>query len=84
VIPLAARQLQIMHRIAETLRGADRHRLLMPQIQFADLLGWLHQDSCGYDAARHWLDRALEWAQLPGDSACVTFILSRKSSLPAT
>jgi hypothetical protein len=81
VIPLAARQLQIMHHVAEGLRGADRHELLLPQIQFADLLGWLYQDSCDYAAARHWLDRALEWAHLLGDQSCVTFILCRKTQL---
>ena len=81
VIPLAVRQLEAMQHAADSLRGADRHELLLPQIQFADLLGWLYQDSCEYGAARHWLDRALEWAHLLRDQSCVTFILSRKSQL---
>jgi len=81
VIPLAVRQLQIMHHVADGLRGAERYELLLPQIQFADLLGWLYQDSCDYAAARHWFDRALEWAHLLGDHSCVTFILCRKTQL---
>jgi tetratricopeptide (TPR) repeat protein len=81
VIPLAARQLQIIQRVADGLRGTDRRELLLPQIQFADLLGWLYQDSCEYGAAQHWLDRALEWAHLLADHSCVTFILCRKAQL---
>ncbi len=81
VIPLVAGQLQIMDRLAHALRGEDRRRLLVPQIQFADLLGWLYQDSCDYASARHWLDRSLEWAHLLGDTASVVFILSRKAQL---
>ena len=81
VIPLVAGQLQIMDRLAHQLRGEDRRRLLVPQIQFADLLGWLYQDSCDYASARHWLDRSLEWAHLLGDTRSVVFILSRKAQL---
>ncbi len=81
VIPLVASQLQIMDRLAHQLRGEDRRRLLVPQIQFADLLGWLYQDSCDYASARHWLDRSLEWAHLLGDTTSVVFILSRKAQL---
>ena len=81
VIPLVTSQLFIMDRLAHELRGEDRRRLLVPQIQFSDLLGWLYQDSCDYASARHWLDRALEWAHLLGDTTSVVFILSRKAQL---
>lgn len=81
VIPLALRQLETMRQTAMSLRGSDHRELLLPQIQFADLLGWLYQDSCSYDAAGHWLDRALEWAHALGDDCCVAFILARKSQL---
>jgi hypothetical protein len=81
VVPLVTSQLQIMDRLAHQLRGEDRRRLLVPQIQFADLLGWLYQDSCDYASACHWLDRSLEWAHLLGDTTSVVFILSRKAQL---
>lgn len=81
VIPLAVRQLAAMREASTSLRGADRRELLLPRIQFADLLGWLHQDSCAYDEARRWLDRALEWAHALGDDCCVAFVLARKSQL---
>ncbi|MBO0805267.1 MAG: hypothetical protein J2P25_19585 [Nocardiopsaceae bacterium] len=81
VIPLAVRQLAALRELAKSLRGADHRELLVPQIQFADLLGWLYQDSCSYDAASRWLDRALEWSRALGDDCCVAFILARKSQL---
>jgi tetratricopeptide (TPR) repeat protein len=81
VIPIAVRQLEVIRQQSEKARGPDRSQLLLPQIQFADLLGWLYQDSCEYGAAAHWLDRALEWAHVLGDRRCVAFILARKSQL---
>lgn len=53
------------------------------QVQFADLIGWLYQDSGDHQAAQHWLDRALECAHLAGDDNSVAFILARKSQLAA-
>lgn len=81
IVPLAVRQLAAMREASKSLRGADRRELLLPQIQFADLLGWLYQDGCAYDEAGRWLDRALEWAHALGDDCCVAFILARKSQL---
>ena len=79
VIPLAMRQLAVMRDLSAALRGRDNRELMLPQIQFADLLGWLYQDTCDFDAALHWLDRALEWARVLGDQDCIAFILARKS-----
>lgn len=81
VIPLAVRQLAGIREAAKALRGADRRELLVPQIQFADLLGWLYQDGCAYDEAGRWLDRALEWAHALGDDGLIAFVLARKSQL---
>lgn len=81
VIPLAVRQLASVREASRTLRGADRRELLLPRIQFADLLGWLYQDGCDYDEAGRWLDRALEWAHALEDDCRVAFILARKSQL---
>jgi tetratricopeptide (TPR) repeat protein len=81
VIPLAMRQLAQMRDLSRSLRGDDGRELLLPQIQFADLLGWLYQDSCEYDSAQRWLDRALRWAHALGDDSCVAFVLARRSQL---
>jgi tetratricopeptide (TPR) repeat protein len=81
VIPLATRQLVIMRDLSRSVRDGDRRELLLPQVQFADLLGWLYQDCREFAGAGHWLDRALEWAHMLNDQACVAFILARKSQL---
>lgn len=81
VIPLALRQLAAMREISQSLSEGGRRDLLLPQIQFADLLGWLYQDSCDYEAAQRWLDRALQWAHSLNDDSCVAFVLARKSQL---
>jgi tetratricopeptide (TPR) repeat protein len=81
VIPLALRQLAAMRELSHSLGEGGRRDLLLPQIQFADLLGWLYQDSCDYEAAQRWLDRALQWAHSLSDDCCVAFVLARKSQL---
>ncbi|MBN1173032.1 MAG: helix-turn-helix domain-containing protein [Micromonosporaceae bacterium] len=75
-------QIGIIHDRRLASRGSDRLGLLRVQVQFADLLGWLHQDSGDHGMARHWLDRALEWSHLDPDSpAAPAFILARKAQL---
>ena len=81
VIPLAARQVAVMRQLSGSARGGDLRELVLVQIQFADLLGWLYQDCGDYEAARHWLDRALEWSHVAGEQDSVAFILARKSQL---
>jgi len=81
VIPVAAGQVTLMRQLWPSLAGADLRRLILVQVQFADLLGWLHQDIGEYTAARYWLDRALEWAHITADSDSAAFILARKAQL---
>lgn len=83
VIPAATRQTAAVAQAVRQARGADHRELMRIQAQFADLIGWLHQDSGDWQAARHWLDRALEWAHLAGDPGSVAFILARKGQLAA-
>jgi tetratricopeptide (TPR) repeat protein len=83
VIPPATRQVQAVSRAARQARGSDRQELLQVQAQFADLIGWLYQDSGDHQAAQYWLDRALEWSHHAGDDGSVAFILARKSQLAA-
>lgn len=83
VIAPAIRQVKAGYQAARQARGTDQQDLLHVQAQFADLIGWLYQDSGDYRAAQCWLDRALEWSHLAGDPGSVAFILARKSQLAA-
>jgi hypothetical protein len=81
VIPAATTQVGAMQRLRSSLRGSDLRELLQVQTQFADLLGWLHQDSGNLPASEYWMDRALEWAHLAADHESIVFVLARKSQL---
>ncbi|MGH3927516.1 MAG: hypothetical protein ACRDTT_32420, partial [Pseudonocardiaceae bacterium] len=83
VINAVHQQIEIMQHLRQSWRGADRQRLLQVQTQYADLLGWLYQDSGDFSAARHWVDRSLEWSHLARDSQTTAFILARQSHLAA-
>lgn len=81
VIPTAREQINTMQELRQSRRGGELRRLLRVQAEFADLLGWLHQDKGEHHAAQFWLDRALEWSYSSGDQESAVFILARKSQL---
>ncbi|MGH3933180.1 MAG: helix-turn-helix domain-containing protein, partial [Pseudonocardiaceae bacterium] len=83
VINAVHQQIEIMQHLRQSWRGEDRRRLLQVQTQYADLLGWLYQDSGDFHTARGWVDRSLEWSYLARDSQTTAFILVRKSHLAA-
>ncbi|MFI5064735.1 MAG: multiprotein-bridging factor 1 family protein [Streptosporangiales bacterium] len=83
VIPAAMRQLGAVQRAARAVRGGAQRDIVQVQAEFADLIGWLYQDSGDHAAAGYWLDRALEWSHLAGDRGSVAFIFARKSQLAA-
>lgn len=82
VRPVARDQLSSISALRREASGSDRNRLVSLQVEYADLLGWLHQDAGDHSAAQYWLDRALEWSHTV-DSTTTAFILSRKSQLAA-
>lgn len=80
-LPAVLGQVQVIQRLRETTRGADRRSLLTIQAQYAEFAGWLHQDVRDFHAARYWLDRALEWSQMAADHDLSTYVMARKSQL---
>jgi Helix-turn-helix domain len=81
VIPVATSHAGALQQMRAASRGADQQQLLQIQTQFADLLGWLYQDSGDFRAAQYWMDRALEWSHLAADIDSTVFVLARKSQL---
>ena len=81
VIPTAIDQVRAIQRARQRVDGTDLRELVHVQAQFADLLGWLHQDSGDFQASQYWMDRALDWAHQTGDRDSVVFVLARKSQL---
>lgn len=81
VILSAQEQIGNLQRLRQRYRGSHRQELLHVQVQFADLCGWLYQDSGDYHAAIYWSGRALEWSHMCNDQDSIAFILARRSQL---
>jgi tetratricopeptide (TPR) repeat protein len=81
VIPAVRSQIEVIHQLRAARDGADRRALLVLQAQYAELAGWLHQDSRDFPSAQFWLDRALEWSQMAADRELSTYVMARKSQL---
>ena len=45
----------------------------------AEFAGWLYRDSAALRLAGYWHDRAVEWAQMAGDTALQGYVLLKKS-----
>ncbi|MGH3912096.1 MAG: hypothetical protein ACRDTC_01590 [Pseudonocardiaceae bacterium] len=83
VINAVHQQIEIMQHLRQGWRGEDRQRLLQVQTQYAELLGWLYQDSGDFPTSHHWVDRSLEWSHMARDSQSTAYILARQSHLAA-
>jgi tetratricopeptide (TPR) repeat protein len=81
VIPAVLGQIHMISQLRGECRGSDRRELLVMQAKYAEFAGWLHQDSRDFNAARHWLDRSLEWSCAAEDRDLSTFVMARKSQL---
>lgn len=76
-------QIALLQQMRRGMRGADARELVQVLTEYADLAGWLHQDVGESAAAGYWLDWALEWSHLAGDTTATVFVLARKSQLAA-
>lgn len=83
VISTVQQQISIMEGLRPSWRGEDHRALVSVQTQFADLLGWLYQDSGDYANARYWIDRSLEWSHVAREPITTAFTLVRRSQLAA-
>lgn len=81
VVQAVQDHISVIQQLREQYSGADRRALLQVQAEYAEFAGWLHQDIGDFQAARFWLDRALELAYAGGDSEFPVFVLARKSQL---
>lgn len=64
-------------------RGRLRSEGLRLGSRFAEFAGWLCQDAGNLDAAQHWTDRALDFAEEFGSEQDRAYVLMRKSGIAA-
>jgi tetratricopeptide (TPR) repeat protein len=81
VIPAIAGQLELLQRLRQETRDADRRTMSIMQAKYAELAGWLYQDQGDFGPAGYWTDRALEWSHAAQDPELTAFILARRAQL---
>jgi transcriptional regulator with XRE-family HTH domain len=81
LIGVVREHIDLIAELRKDATGADGRQLTGIQGRYAETLAWLYQDSADWREARYWLDRALEWAFMSGDTRQAAFALARKSQL---
>jgi tetratricopeptide (TPR) repeat protein len=81
LIGVVREHISLIAELRKDATGADGRQLIGIQGRYAETLAWLYQDSADWHGARYWLDRALEWAFMSGDTQQAAFALARKSQL---
>ncbi len=79
-----AEQVRNVEEMLAMADGAVRDQMFEIASMFAEFQGWLLDDVGDRRAGRSWGDRALEWAEVSGNPALVSYTLMRKSQQAAT
>ncbi len=81
LIPVAHAQMATLDRLRREAKPPIRVLVTPVQSQYAEFLGWLHQDAGDTHSAMYYSDRAAELAQVAGDKQMVAYMLIRKSNI---
>jgi transcriptional regulator with XRE-family HTH domain len=78
----AARDLyELTDLLRRSAQGSMRRALLSVSAQYAEFLGWLHEETEDWDGAEHWTARAMQQAQAAEDRDMVAYAYVRMSQL---
>jgi hypothetical protein len=78
-LPLVLAVIAAIEHAAREARPAVRHDLMAVLARSAEFAGWLYRDSAALRLAGYWHDRAVEWAQMAGETALQGYVLLKKS-----
>ncbi|WP_327359792.1 helix-turn-helix transcriptional regulator [Streptomyces sp. NBC_01304] len=81
VLQKTTEQIHVIQTLIKTRTGTDQRELKQLRTQYAEFLGWAHQDAGDFRAAQYWTDRALEWSYSSGDPDLTVYVLARKAQL---
>jgi transcriptional regulator with XRE-family HTH domain len=76
-------QIDVLDGLRRGARLPYADPLLRILAQYAEMAGWLLQDSGDLDAAASWSRRAGEWAQCAGDTNMTSYMLVRQANIAA-
>lgn len=78
-LPLVLAIIAAAEHAAREARPSVRRELLAVGARSAEFAGWLYRDSAALRLAGYWHDRAVEWAQMAGETALQGYVLLKKS-----
>jgi hypothetical protein len=78
-LPLVLAIIAAVEHAAREARPAARRDLMAVGASSAEFAGWLYRDSAALRLAGYWHDRAVEWAQMAGETALQGYVLLKKS-----
>jgi transcriptional regulator with XRE-family HTH domain len=78
-LPIVLGLIAAIEKIATDAKPATRRDLLNVGAYASEFAGWLYRDVCVPELANYWRDRAIEWAQVSGDSTMQGYVLLKKS-----
>src|SRR6266542_4194555 len=84
VLPAITGQLEVVQSFARGARPAMRRAVLYVACEYAQLLGWMHQDAAQHQLAERWFDRTEGWALESDNLPMVATALSMKADLAWT
>lgn len=74
-------QIQVLDELRRHTRPGTSEATLRLLAQYAEFVGWLHQDAGDTTAAMWWSDRASQCAQAVGDYQMVAYLMIRRSNI---
>ncbi|GAA1992700.1 helix-turn-helix transcriptional regulator [Amycolatopsis minnesotensis] len=81
LLPIAAQHMVVIEHLLQGSRGRTHAQLLGVSARFAEFTGWLHQDTGHLQAATHWSNTALAFAEEAADLHLISYIRMRKSNI---
>lgn len=78
-LPIALGLIATIEQMATEARPEIRRELLRVGSCAAEFTGWLYRDVGVSETANYWRDRAVEWAQVSGDTTMQGYVLLKKS-----
>lgn len=79
LIAAVAEQLAQTQELLALAKGGTRQELFAVAALYAEFQGWLQDDVGAPAQGSRWTGRALEWAEVAGDSSLVAYMLMRRA-----
>lgn len=80
-LPIVLGILGAIEEAAREVQPGVRHQLLSLGAECGEFAGWLYRDAGDLTRALYWHDRAIEWAQVVGDTTMQGYVLLKKAQL---